>query len=102
MFLADVVVVFATGNITGLNTSATPGPFLLALLAFLPSVISFFSENKVGGARAPRDPSPRSVIVITKATLQSFVHVRALPKLKSLFKLKSISCRLTITLGHRL
>ena len=42
MFLADVVVVFATGNITGLNTSATPGPFLLALLAFVLSVISFF------------------------------------------------------------
>ena len=30
MFLADVVVVFVTGNITGLNTSATPGPFFLA------------------------------------------------------------------------
>lgn len=41
MFLADVVVVFATGNIAGLNTSATPGPFLLALLAFVLSVISF-------------------------------------------------------------
>ena len=44
-----------------------PGFGLLALPAFLPSVISsFFTQNKRGGGVGPLGPSPRSATGISK------------------------------------